>query len=665
MILAVITLFQLLSKSSSSSFASPEGIYQVLNPMQSGVRVLMDFSSRGSVYYLLYDGYSNRYSHGLFPWRMVSPSVISVDVPESELVFWKEDMPTRKDLSLQVLFYDAVRDIITVNDSIGAFDIASNSARSENSSPVVDVSSPYGVYRSVDPSIDITMKFNDGRASYRFSINGVSYSFPSDVDFQMKSSSLISVSVPRSQLDDLHANFPELSVDDFYMSLGYDPVRDEITFLLESRRSVILKLSNHLPLGDFTSRSWPGSFFRLKLTFFEDSTVKYTIHSYGPLNTRDNLSFPASMVSSSVISVTVPQDQLAEWKGIHANTFDDSGLQIFFYDRLRKRITFVGLGYSFETLHSSEPAEDPGSVANVRKPEGIYRSSDWGINITMLFNGSRVFYRFNIDGASYSFPFEVDFQMMSSSLIRVWLPRSQLYGLHGKFPGLSLDFFYMNLGYDYSRDEITFLLESWRAVILSQSYSEPSSFYCESYSAKPKSAITTITTTTSTTTTSTTSVSNLPFYSPISGEYCADENTAKMSLRFENQYVVTFAAVYRDTHILARRARYDVIKENGQVIISVDAVNSDLNEELLKMDWQGITRLDFIFDPVRNIVMLEKHGLIGHMFIGFDCAAAIEAPPAEPHGGGGGGYSTDDDDDDGDADLTEFFVELLRLLSRR
>ncbi|KAF4667712.1 hypothetical protein FOL47_003422 [Perkinsus chesapeaki] len=395
------------------------------------------------------------------------------------------------------------------------------------------------------------------------------------------------------------------------------------------------------PLGIYSPRSRSTADSNVKLTFLDNGRVEYEVLT-PQSESSPFASFPASMVSSSVVSVVVTQFQLDYWRMYHPGSFEDLGLQIFFYDAATDRITVNSIGRAFEILHSSDPGEGPGSVADVRKPNGMYRAVERGIDITIEFVNGRVTYNFEVGDVSYSFPFDVDFSMGSSSLIKVFVPRSQLHGLHGRFPGLSEDYFYTNLGYDPAKDEITFLLESWRAVILR--LTEPSS----------PPARTRIPTTTSTSTTTTSNAEDRP-HRPF-GDYCVDRHTAKMSLSFKDQYTVTFAAVYRDTHLLARGARYDVIEESGQVVISVDAVNSDLNGELRKMDWHGMTRLNFIFDPVQNVVMLEDRGLIAHMYIGLECAAAIESPPAKPSGGGGGSSGTHF------GDLSEFIKQVLEQL---
>ncbi|EER08043.1 hypothetical protein Pmar_PMAR008564 [Perkinsus marinus ATCC 50983] len=130
-----------------------------------------------------------------------------------------------------------------------------------------------------------------------------------------------------------------------------------------------------------------------------------------------------------------------------------------------------------------------------------------------------------------------------------------------------------------------------------------------------------------------------------------------MSLSFQDQYTTTFAGIYKGFHFLARGARYrvDVIEDPNRVVVSVDAINSELRGELRKLNWLGVTHLYFTFDPDRNVVMLERHGLIAHMHISLGCAAAIETPPKEP--------SVDQEDAlGGDKEVDDFLFELIKLL---
>ncbi|KAF4679331.1 hypothetical protein FOZ60_015200 [Perkinsus olseni] len=383
------------------------------------------------------------------------------------------------------------------------------------------------------------------------------------------------------------------------------------------------------PLGLYTPRNWTTAQVRAELNFLNDSTVKYKI--YTPQHDTWTLaSFPTLMRGSSIVAVRVPTIQMDFWMRNHPGAFNEWGLKVFFYDPVQNRITVNAAGASFQLLHDSDPAEDAGPVTTT-PPDGIYQSVDEiddthgffpssRLEVTTRFwkERGRALYRIAQNDAEYSFPFEVDFFMKSSSLIRVRIPQNQLHGLHGRFPGLSNDYGYMNLGYDPKRDVITFLLDEFRVVILQrvQAVTPASTSALPILTAKPKA--------------------NCGHRCRPFGDFCVDSCTARMSLSFKDQHTTSLAALYEGTHLLARGARYDVIEECDRVVISVDVINSALNDELRKINWLGFTRLNFTFDPDRNVVMLERHGLIAHMYSSLGCAAAVEAPPKEAAGNQGG-----------------------------
>ncbi|KAF4648763.1 hypothetical protein FOL47_002845, partial [Perkinsus chesapeaki] len=231
--------------------------------------------------------------------------------------------------------------------------------------------------------------------------------------------------------------------------------------------SVILSDDPTFPAGVYTPRNWTTSDMSVDLTFLDDRTVRYKInHPMG--YTWSPLSYPVSMVSSSVVSVRVPQSQLQHYKRFAPGAFEDLGLQVFFYDPMKNRITVNGIARTFQILHSSDPARDPGPVSDVRKPSGVYQGTVANVHVGMQFANGRVRYRLTIANILFSFSLGYEFQMMSSSLIRVWLPHAQLQALHNALPGWQEDYFYMNLGYDPRKDEITFVLKNWYRVILTR-----------------------------------------------------------------------------------------------------------------------------------------------------------------------------------------------------
>ncbi|KAF4725644.1 hypothetical protein FOZ63_013487, partial [Perkinsus olseni] len=231
------------------------------------------------------------------------------------------------------------------------------------------------------------------------------------------------------------------------------------------------------PLGLYTPRNWTTAQVRAELNFLNDSTVKYKIYT-PQRDSWTSASFPTLMRGSSIVAVRVPTIQMDFWMRNHPGAFNEWGLKVFFYDSVQNRITVNAAGASFQLLHDSDPAEDAGPVTTT-PPDGIYQSVDEiddphgffpssRLEVTMGFwkERGRALYRIAQNDAEYSFPFEVDFFMKSSSLIRVRIPQNQLHGLHGRFPGLSNDYCYMNLGYDPKRDVITFLLNELRVVTL-------------------------------------------------------------------------------------------------------------------------------------------------------------------------------------------------------
>ncbi|KAF4660075.1 hypothetical protein FOZ61_004264 [Perkinsus olseni] len=393
--------------------------------------------------------------------------------------------------------------------------------------------------------------------------------------------------------------------------------------------SVVGAESVKAPRGLYTPRNWTTAQVRAELYFLNDSTVKYKI--YTPQHDSYTLaSFPTSMLASSIVAVNVPRIQMDFWMQNHPGAFNEVGLTVFFYDPVLNRITVNPAGASFELLHESDPAEDAGNVTTT-SPDGIYQSVDEisdthgffpssRLEVTMGFwkERGRALYRIVQNNAEYSFPFEVNFFVISSSLIRVLIPQNQLHGLHGRFPGLSNDFFYMNLGYDPKADVISLLLNELRVVTLKrvQTFTPASTSAPPTSTAKP---------------TANCSHRCRPF-----GDFCVYSNTARMSLSFKDQHTTTLAALYKGAHLLAGGARYDVIEESDRVVISVDVINSALNDVLREINWLGFSRLNFTFDPDRNVVMLETRGLIAHMYSSLGCAAAIEAPPKEPSDDEGG-----------------------------
>ncbi|KAF4741810.1 hypothetical protein FOZ62_013267, partial [Perkinsus olseni] len=217
------------------------------------------------------------------------------------------------------------------------------------------------------------------------------------------------------------------------------------------------------PLGLYTPRNWTTAQVRAELNFLNDSTVKYKIYT-PQRDSWTSASFPTLMRGSSIVAVRVPTIQMDFWMRNHPGAFNEWGLKVFFYDSVQNRITVNAAGASFQLLHDSDPAEDAGPVTTT-PPDGIYQSVDEiddphgffpssRLEVTMGFwkERGRALYRIAQNDAEYSFPFEVDFFMKSSSLIRVRIPQNQLHGLHGRFPGLSNDYCYMNLGYDPKRD---------------------------------------------------------------------------------------------------------------------------------------------------------------------------------------------------------------------
>ncbi|KAF4647689.1 hypothetical protein FOL47_004294, partial [Perkinsus chesapeaki] len=176
------------------------------------------------------------------------------------------------------------------------------------------------------------------------------------------------------------------------------------------------------------------------------------------------------MVSSSMIKVSIDDAQQNYWEEDHPGTFNKEGYTLLGYDPIMNRITMITTGESFEMLHESDPLEDAGSVETVRKPLGIYKARDGALSVTLKFKKDgrhdRVHFKIKLGSVEHEFSLYADFGMHSSSLISVDVPEFELFHLHGKFPGLSTDFFYSTLGYDPAADIITLLLDKSRAVTL-------------------------------------------------------------------------------------------------------------------------------------------------------------------------------------------------------
>ncbi|KAF4685186.1 hypothetical protein FOZ60_006805 [Perkinsus olseni] len=223
------------------------------------------------------------------------------------------------------------------------------------------------------------------------------------------------------------------------------------------------------PLGLYTPRNYTTASISAELEFLENDRVKYNIRS-PMLDSKSMNSYPIAMISSSLIRVTVDEQQQQYWEQYHPGQFSREGYTVFGYDPVKNRVTMVATGDAFEVLHESDPAEDAGPVTDVTKPSGVYRVQDGGLSMTMEFKQvggrDRVHYHIRFGERDYSSLLDPAFLMLSSSMVRVELSESDLFRLHGRFPGLSRDFFYMNLGYDPVADVITFVLDSYLGVNL-------------------------------------------------------------------------------------------------------------------------------------------------------------------------------------------------------
>ncbi|KAF4656075.1 hypothetical protein FOL47_009178, partial [Perkinsus chesapeaki] len=174
-------------------------------------------------------------------------------------------------------------------------------------------------------------------------------------------------------------------------------------------------------------------------------------------------SYRVVMLGPAVFAVKVPQFRVNYWLHELPGRFEEWGLRVFFYHPLLDMITVNAAGRTFQIARASDPVEKI-AVIDPKQPDGTYQSIEAGLEVTMEFDSarSRAMYHLLLRDKEYDFPFDVDFTMLSTSLIRVWVPQHQLYALHGRFPGLSHDYFYLNLGYDPVNNEITFLLDELR-----------------------------------------------------------------------------------------------------------------------------------------------------------------------------------------------------------
>ncbi|KAF4702525.1 hypothetical protein FOZ62_013852, partial [Perkinsus olseni] len=138
------------------------------------------------------------------------------------------------------------------------------------------------------------------------------------------------------------------------------------------------------PLGLYTPRGFKTESIRAELEFLKNDRVKYNIRS-PMLDSKTMNSYSTAMVSSSLIRVSVDEQQQQYWEQFHPGQFSREGYTLFGYDPVKNRVTMVATGDAFEVLHESDPAKDAGPVTDVTKPSGVYRAEDGGLSMTMEF----------------------------------------------------------------------------------------------------------------------------------------------------------------------------------------------------------------------------------------------------------------------------------------
>ncbi|KAF4650061.1 hypothetical protein FOL47_001475 [Perkinsus chesapeaki] len=367
------------------------------------------------------------------------------------------------------------------------------------------------------------------------------------------------------------------------------------------------------PHGKYTARNRTSSQVNADITFFGDGRLKYRLRVLD-MDSSPAGSYPFDMVTSSIIKVTVDDAQHNFWKEHNPGGFDEEGLTTLGYDPILDRVTVISTGGAIELLHESDKLNAPGAV-ELEPPSGLYKAKDGDLKVKIHFTADgeniRASYQIRLKEVVYASPVSADVRMLSSSLLFIEVPASALHELRLMFPFLTPEWFYRTLGYNAADNEITFLLDQHRAVILK---------HREGRNAPklPKKTVN----------------NDLAKYRPY-GEFCAYRGALRISVRFSG-YTATVAAILPgDRHFIARNILFRYT--NG--VISLDVLNSDLYEQLRAENIRSLKTLDLKHDPDMNRLFLSTRGKNSYLFQRYGCAHEIEnyKAMAEPEGPADGG----------------------------